>query len=192
MTETRTVQYELAGWLAIISAVLLIPEIGLAVILEFVRSDLKVIIAPIHVANLLIGIYILYMFRKLLNRVFGFHKTDVIITILILIDIVSFIIGIVELGGSMFGLELRADYDLSISMSVLFVYSIVTIVFAATLLKLKDDLFGLLRPYAYMSIASGVCGATVILAPIGVVAAVVALAMQGMIFLRARREAEIL
>jgi len=192
MTETKTVQYALAGWLAIISAVLLVPEIGLAVLLEFISSDLKVIIAPIHIANLIIGVYILYMFRRLLNKEFGFHNTDVIITILILVDIVSFIIGIVELGGSMFGLKLTADYDLTLSMFVLFAYSIVTIVFATMLLKLKDDLFGLLRPYAYTTIVSGVCGATVVLSPIGLLAAVVALVMQGMIFLRAKREAEIL
>ena len=192
MIEAKTNQYTLAGWLAIISAILLVPEIGLAVLLEFISSSMEVIIAPIHIVNLIIGVYILYMFRKLLNREFNFHSTDLIITILIIINIVSFIIGIIELGGSMFGLDLTADHNLTIVIFVLIVNCILTIIFGVMLLKLEGDLYGMLKPYAYTTIGSGVCGATVILAPIGFLAAIAGLVMLGMIFLRAKRDAEIL
>jgi hypothetical protein len=191
-TEAVSQSYTLAGWLAIISAILLIPEVGLAVILDFVKSDLEVIILPIHIANLIIGIFVLYTFRRLLNREFNFHNTDVIITVMILINVVSFVIGFIELGNSMFGLDLAVEQDLSLAIGVLLINSIVTIVFGVMLLKLKDDLFGLLQPYAYTTIVSGVCGATILLAPLGLLAAVIALVMLGMIFLRAKREAAIL
>jgi hypothetical protein len=193
MTETRADQYTLAGWLAIISAVLLVPEIGLAVLLGFISSGLDIFIVPIHIANLVIGIYILYMFRRLLNRQFDFHTTDILITVLIVVNIVFFVIGLVELSVSAIGLDLDVERGLSLITMILFIpFSLLTIAFGVMLLKLKDDLFGLLKPYAYTTIGSGVCGATVILAPIGLLAAVAALVMLGMIFLRAKREAEIL
>ena len=93
----------------------------------------------------------------------------------------------------MIGMDSYAENILSIITLALFVpFSIITVVFGVVLLKLKNDLFGLLNPYAFTTIASGVCGATVILAPIGLLAAIAALVMLGMIFLRAKREAEIL
>jgi hypothetical protein len=193
MTDTQTDRYSLAGWLAIVSAVLLVPEIGLAVFLGFISSGLDILVAPIHIVNLAIGIYILYVFRRLLNQQFHFRATDVLITVLILVNVVFFFVGLLELAVNTIGLALLSEHELSLVTMVLFVpFSLLTIVFGVVLLKLKDDLFGLLKPYAYTTIASGVCGATIILAPIGLLAAVAALVMLGMIFLRAKREAEFL
>jgi hypothetical protein len=193
MTEPGNPEYTWAGWLAITSAVLLVPEIVLAAALGFISSGLNILVAPIHIANLAIGIYILYMFRRLLNRQFDFHATDTLITVLIVVNVVFFVIGLIDLLVSTMGLELVAERDLSWITMILFVpFALLTIVFGVMLLKLRDDLFGLLKPYAYTTIASGVCGATIILAPIGLLAAVVALVILGMIFLRAKREADIL
>ena len=58
------------------------------------------------------------------------------------------------------------------------------------LLKLKDDLFGLLKPYAYTTLAAAICGATIILMPIGLIIQLAALVIQGMIFLRAKEQVE--
>jgi hypothetical protein len=186
-------QYSLAGWLAIISAILLVPEIGLAVLFGFIAPGLDIFVVPIHIVNLVIGIYILYIFRRLLNQQFGFHATNILITVLILVNIVFFVIGLIELSVNMIGLDQVVERNLSLIAMILFVpFSLLTIVFGVVLLKLQDDLFGLLKPYAYTTIGSGVCGATVILAPIGLLAALVALVMQGMIFLRVKREVEIL
>jgi hypothetical protein len=192
MNEARQFQYALAGWLAIISAILLIPEIGLGVLVGFMESDLKVVVVLIPIANLIIGVYILYTFRRLLNQEFNFHSTDAIVTILILLNILSFILGVIELGYGMFVMDWGRNYDLTVVTSVLVFYSIIAIVFAVMLLKMKEDLYGLLRPYAYVTITSGVCGSTVVLSPFGLLAAIVALVIQGMIFLRAEREAQIL
>jgi len=193
MTETRPCQFLLAGWLAIASAILLVPEIALGVLLSFISHGLEFLIVPIHVANLVIGIYILIMFRRLRNQQLGFHMADILITILIVANVIFFVIGLVELSLTIVKLDLVPEYYLSLITMILFIpFSLVTIVFGVVLLKMKDDLFGLLKPYAYTTIVSGVCGATVILAPIGLLSAVAALVILGMIFLRTQREAEIL
>lgn len=193
MAETENNQYSLAGWLAIISAVLLVPEIVLGVLVAFVSPGLKVFIAPLHVANLCIGIYILYMFRRLLNRNFDFHKADTLIILLIAVNIASFVIGLAGLLAGLTGLGQNAELIISwITLALFIPFSVLTIVFGVVLFKLTDDLYGLKKPYASTTILSGVCGATVILAPVGLLAAVAALFMLGMIFLRARREADIL
>jgi len=193
MTQADTNQYALAGWLAIVSAVMLMPEIALAVLSESEFPALYVFVIPIHIANLVIGIYILYMFRRLLNRQFAFHATDFLITVLIIVNVVFFVIGLIEFSVNLIGLDWKEKLSLSLITIMLFVpFGLLTVVFGVMLLKMKDDLFGLLRPYAYTTIGSGVCGATVVLAPIGLFAAVVALIMTGMIFLRAKKEAEIL
>jgi hypothetical protein len=67
------------------------------------------------------------------------------------------------------------------------VTGILSIVFAVKLLRLQDDLFGLLKPYAYATMASAVCLATVILAPVGMLVDAAATVMLGVIFLRAAR-----
>jgi hypothetical protein len=193
MSETKTDQYTLAGWLAIISAILLVPEIALAALSELAALGINLIVIPIHLANLIIGIYILYMFRRLLNQRFDFHATDTLITILIIVNIVFSVVGLIGLLVNTFGLSSDTEHILSIITLILFIpFCILTIVFGVRLLKLKDDLFGLLKPYAYTTIGSGVCGATIILAPIGLFVAAAALVILGMIFLRAMREAEIL
>ncbi len=76
---------------------------------------------------------------------------------------------------------------------VLFVpYNIIVIVFGILLMKFEDDLFGLLKPLLFMTIASGVLGATVILAPLGLLAHIASLIILGMAFLRAKGELEFL
>ena len=59
MTEPRSDSYVPAGWLAIISAVLLVPEIVLAVVAGWISPSLNALVVPVHIANLVIGIYIL-------------------------------------------------------------------------------------------------------------------------------------
>ena len=199
MTESHDVRtenyghYAWAGWLAIISAVLLVPEIVLALALKLIGSELEMLVTPIHAVNLVIGVYVLWILRHLLNRRFEFHAADVLITMLIVINLVSFIIGLVDFTSAFVGLPSGAEFNVSVVTLVVFVlYCLVNVAFAVVLLRLKDDLYGLLKPYAYTTIVSSGLGATVVLAPIGLFVAVVALVILGMIFLRAKREAEIL
>jgi hypothetical protein len=61
---------------------------------------------------------------------------------------------------------------------------VVGIVFAVRLLRLRDDLGGLLRPFAYTTIAACICYVTILLAPIGGLVDAGATVILGLIFLR--------
>ena len=101
--------------------------------------------------------------------------------------------GILELATYTRELNSGAESLLPIVDKVLYItFGLLTITFGVVLLKLRDDLYGLLRPYVFATIGSGVCGATLILAPVGKLAAAVAYVTLGMIFLRAKREADYL
>ena len=65
--------------------------------------------------------------------------------------------------------------------------SVVGIVFAVRLLRLQDDLCGLLKPFAYTTIAACICYVTVILAPIGGLVDAAATVILGLIFFKAAR-----
>jgi len=193
MIDTRKDHSNLVGWLSIISGILLIPEIVLAAALGFVSFDVYAFVTPLHVFNLAITTFVLFMFRSLLNNQFDFHRADILITLLIIFNIIFFIMGILELATYTRELNPDAEPLLSIVDKVLYItFGLLTITFGVVLHKLRDDLFGLLKPYAFATIGSGVCGATLILAPVGKLAAAVAYVTLGMIFLRAKREADIL
>ena len=193
MTDTRKDHSNLVGWLSIISGILLIPEIVLAVALGFVSFDIYAFVTPLHVFNLAITTFVLFMFRGLLNNQFDFHRADILITLLIILSVIFFIMGILELATYTRELNSGAESLLPIVDKVLYItFGLLTITFGVVLLKLRDDLYGLLRPYVFATIGSGVCGATLILAPVGKLAAAVAYVTLGMIFLRAKREADYL
>lgn len=181
--------YALAGWLAIASAVLMIPQIILVLAIEYFFGKYaawKLAFSTLNTVGVFIGVYVLYMFKELLNRRFRFHQTDTMIMILIGFTVASFLVGA---AGLIPDLELIGGI---VGIALMIPFGIITILFGVFLLKLNDDLFGLLKPYAYLEIASGIGAATIILAPIGVLFAIGALIMQGMIFLRAHEEEQYL
>ena len=131
------------------------------------------------------------MFRLLLHEGYDFHRTDRLITIMIWVNIVIAIIQLGDTFSRIFGMNFELGLGI-LSMTLFVPYCIVSIVFGLTLLKLQGDLFELLHPFAYTSIAAGVCGATVILIPLGMLFAIASLVIQGMIFFRTRDEVEYL
>lgn len=185
----NAMRYTAAGWLAILQAVMLLPEMGLSVYLDLLsrtHSFLKVVLAVMHIINLPLGVFVLLTLRKLLNERHSFHRVDGMILALVGCNLASMSIGLVGLSAS-FEMVMAVA-----ALVVLLIYSVINLGFAARILKLKDDLFGLLRPFAYLTIAASVLALTVILAPLGLLASTGALIVMGMIFLRAREEMEIL
>jgi hypothetical protein len=63
------------------------------------------------------------------------------------------------------------------------------VIFGMKLLDLQDDLSGPLKPYAFLNIAAGVCFATFILVPLGLLLAAVGNVSLGMILHRKGPEA---
>lgn len=180
-------KYTIAGWLAIFSAIIIVPEIVFGIILERYYAEYAVsqaILALMHVGGLLISIYIYRMFRILLNERFNFHDVDTLIWVLICSSIVFAGLGIL-------GLVPALTRPVSFVTLALFVpFCVITMIYAYRLLKLNDDLFGLLKPFVYTTMAAAICGVTILLMPIGLILQLGALVIQGMIFLRAKEQVE--
>lgn len=181
-------QYTFVGWIAIINAIATIPIWVFNVALEQVARHW---IGVNPILMLLLGIviwvdtFLYYKFRELLNRRHNFHETDSIILLIIFGNI---LIGFFNIIGYMVP---SIQMTMKIFTLVLLVpFGILFIVFGVQLLKLKNDLFGFLKPYAYTTIAVGACVATAFLFLIGVLIGVAAGLMQGLIFLKSAEEVE--
>ena len=74
--------------------------------------------------------------------------------------------------------------------SVFYVMGVVSIIYGIRLLRLKGDLFGMLKVYVYTTIAGGVCLVSIILLPLSLIVAVATYILEGMIFLRAAEDEE--
>ncbi|MCP4568837.1 MAG: hypothetical protein GY841_14765 [FCB group bacterium] len=185
--ETGRNNYRLAGWLTIIMAILIVPQVLLAILFEVTAKGhplANILMGAIYLSNAIIGVYILYMFRVMLNERYDFHLVDVLINILIAFNVLSML-------NSLLGMIANLEMIISILTIVLMIpYGIVQIIFAVRMLKLDDDLFGLLKPFAYTMMAAGICAATIILLLPGLLVAIVNLVIMGMIFLRAKEQVE--
>jgi len=191
MSAEGTHKYSLAGWLAIASGALVMPQVALSVVIEVMKLDWEIYLIPLHVVNAAVGVYILYKFRLLLHERYDFHRTDQLITILIGANIVFGLLGLGDIYSRVFGMAYELGWAV-VSMALFVPYGIVTVVFGWMLLKLQGDLLGLLKPFAYTTIASGCCAATILLSPVGMLFGIAALVIQGIIFMRARDEVEYL
>jgi hypothetical protein len=182
-----TQRFTLAGWLAIISAVLIVPEIFAIILIDRLAQSIPILsglVALLKIVHFFISIYLIYMLKTLLNERFNFHGADVYLWIMLAVAPIFAVLGLL-------GMIPSLKILMGIVVIVLFVpYNIVTILFGASLLKMGDDLFCLLSPFAYTTIASGICGVTVILMPIGMLIGLAALIIEGMIFLRAKEQVE--
>ena len=186
-------QYQLPGWTAIIAAALTLPMIVLGIILEIAARKnpglAGTILLPYIVVALLqtlCGLYALGRLKTLLNERHGFHDVDGLIVALIICGCVLTLAG---LSARIAVVALDLSKTAAIASSVLLILlglplAVMAFVFAIKLLRLRSDLGGLLKPYVYVTIASAVCIATLILAPIGLLLDAAGNVLLGMIFLR--------
>lgn len=182
--------YILAGWLSILNAIILIPRVGFDFFMEVISpsggTGIVQLITGFQVAGELVGIYVLFMFRRLLNERHSFHRADLMIKILIIIYAASAIVGAA-------GLFLIPLLDIMfVRVALYFLSSLVSIVYAIKMLKMDSGLSGLLKPYVYSTIAGGVCGVTLVLGEYGRPIFMVSLILLGMILIRAESEPEYL
>ena len=126
------------------------------------------------------------MFRRLLNERHSFHKADKPIYALICCYAAAALIGVV-------GLVLNQHIDfMPILVIISMLSSLVSIIYAISLLKMDSNLSGLLKPYVYSTIAAGVFGATLVLSEYGLPISMVSLILLGLILIRAESEPEYL
>ena len=198
MNENR---YNLAGWLAIVAAIIFPLSIGLDIIQNLIGAAAFGYRGPnfgpsdlLMIAFSGMAIYVLVMFRRLLHENYQYHDLDVLITIAIIwtavIQAASIGLAIVS-----FILWPRAEtvvIVLQIVFMILFMISagIIDIIFAVKLFKIMDRASSLVKVLAYLTMIAGVLEVTVILSPLALFLVPASFIVYGLIFLRANQEVE--
>jgi hypothetical protein len=176
----------LTGWLSITNAIFAIPSVAMYLFLgTIVGPGAKLAQAILTLVSVGLLVYILTSLRKLLNSRFQFHDVDIYISLLIWGNVVLSIL-------SLFALESkRFEWAMGILSTIALIFQgIILIMFATRLLRLPGNLYGLVKPYSYTSIVSGVCAITIILFWAAMIAGAVADAILGIVFFRAAEETQ--
>lgn len=168
----------LAGWFAMISAFIAIPQTYLSFRLESVENPTSLIILMMMqlLGIALFTVITLYL-KKFLNTLFRFHDTDKQINLMIMANVTA---GILVCAGMCFP---QHKETLSVVAMVLLVFQgILQIQFGYRLLKLPDTLGGMLKPFCYVNMLTGICVASLVFILVGVVVSALSDLMLGTIF----------
>jgi len=177
-------QLNLAGWLSITNAIFTIPAIAMSFFLESMEgTEARFVQAILVVVSLGLFVYILSSLKQLLNSWFRFHEVDISISYLLWGNLSLSLFHLLSLVNKEFE---SAVAILSILAYVFF--GILSILFSTKLLRLPYRFYGLLKPYCYITIASGACFMMVILLPVGIVVGAVTDIILGIVFFRAAEE----
>lgn len=181
-----TKQLKLLGWLAIVSAVIAIPNFVSAVLLAKTPGiGVKCTILMLDLTDTGLYVYIVLNFKQWLNSQFQFHEVDTYIFILVIGAIVLSLFNMLQ-----FFVEFTGQTKMimaTFQLVIVVVLGIIGVIFGVKLLHLPDNLYGLLRPLSYLWIASSSCLVTVILAPLALIISVVECIILAMIFFRAAK-----
>lgn len=174
----------IAGWLTMISAFISIPMAYLAFELEGrVDADGTLMLAIMQAAGTLLFVAITLFLKRFLNLVFRFHDTDKSIDLMRMANVVS---GIVLVGGMYLSMTKET---VGIAALVLMVFQgIIQIRFGYKLLKLQNNLDGLLKPFSYLNMVTGICIASILLILVGVVVSAISDLMLATIFFNVSRQ----
>lgn len=206
-------QLHLAGWLSITNAAVTIPALVLFYyqsIFEFILSFVlpvpsTTILNPIIKTLIFLRfssfICVLFFLKKLLNQRFQFNKANLSISVLMVLEIIfsvlSFWLIYLNTSSDLFltnflnninNIQQEAALVSTNTYYLSVIFNIVYMVFAANVLGLSNNLYGLLKPFAYTSIASGLCLATIILIPLGLLIGAASNVILGIIFFRAAEQ----
>lgn len=131
----------------------------------------------IQVVGALLFVAITLLFRKLLNARFSFHDTDRSIDLMVVANVLASGMAVVALCVP----QLKETLEIAALVTVVF-QGLVQVRFGSRLLRLQDNLDGMLRPFCYLNMATGVCVASVVLIVVGVVVSSITDLMLGTIF----------
>jgi hypothetical protein len=198
MNEPR---YSTAGWLSIVGAVLFSVSFVVGIVQAVIAGKAfgysGPVIGPsdaIGIVFSVIGVYVLIMFRRLLNDRFAFHGIDALITFSIAWTIL-FQLGMLALKiyTVVFGLgEVLVVQLLNLGVVALFMLTIgiIDILMGVKLLQARQELSELIAVFAYVCLASGILEASILLSPLAVVFVPVTFILIGMILLKGDERAE--
>jgi hypothetical protein len=175
----------LAGWISITNALFTVPAVAMSFYLESMEgTDTRLVQAVLILVSLGLFVYILFSLKQLLNVRFRFHDVDLYISYLLW--------GNLSLSLFLFLALVNKEFESAVSILSILAYiffGILSILFAKRLLRLPYSLYGLLKPYCYITLISGACFITVILIPVGIVTGAVTDFILGIIFFRAAEQA---
>lgn len=172
-----------AGWFAMTSAFLTLPLVYLSFRLEGMSDSYADVIQTIIQAfgTLLFVAIVLYL-KRLLNVAFRFNGTDRNIELMVMASIVS---GILSVG--VFSFPTLKESLQSAMIVVLVALGIVQVQFGYRLLKLPNDLGGLLKPFCIANMLTGIFLASVVLMPLSIIVSALSDLMLGTIFFNIAR-----
>ncbi len=185
-------EFARAGWMAIAGAIMTLPLMGMGLVLDIVSKKLHglhplfpILYVGLGIAQAALIIYAFYRFKVYLNERHEFHRTDILIIIIIAGAITITTIGLSGKFVSYLGAPTPVLLAFIAALVVVGIpLGILSVIFGIKLLELQDDLNGLLKPYAFLNIAAGICFATFILAPLGFLIDAVGNLMLGLILLK--------
>jgi hypothetical protein len=174
----------IAGWLTMISAFASIPMAYLVFKLEG-RADAggTLILAIVQAAGTLLFVAITLFLKRFLNRIFRFHNTDKSIDLMIMANVVA---GIFVVGGMYFS-QIKETAGIAALVIIVF-QGIVQIQFGYKLFKLENNLGGLLKPFSYLNMATGICVASIVLILVGVAVSAISDLMLATIFFNVSKQ----
>jgi hypothetical protein len=174
---------KIAGWLAMASAFLTLPLAYLSFSLEEMHNSYSDIIQTfIQATGTLLFLAIILCLKRLLNTAFNFHGTDRNIDLMIIASIVT---GMLTIG--LFSFPVIKESLQSAVIVLLVALGIVQAQFGYRLLKLSNNLGGLLKPFCYANMATGIFLASVVLMPISIIVSALSDLMLGTIFFNISR-----
>jgi hypothetical protein len=174
----------IAGWLTMISAFVSIPMAYLAFKLEGRVDSVGTLMQVLmQLAGTLLFVVIILLLKRFLNRVCSFHDTDKNIDMMIMANIVA---GIFVVVGMYFS-QIKETAGIAALVMMVFL-GIVQLQFGYKLTKLQNNLGGLLKPFCYLNMATGICVASVVLILVGVVVSAISDLMLATIFFNVSKQ----
>jgi hypothetical protein len=173
-----------AGWISIANALFTVPAIAMSFYLESTEgTEARFAQAVLIVVSLALFVYILSSLKQLLNVRFRFHDVDIYISYLLW--------GNLSLSLFLFLALANKEFESAVSILSILAYiffGILSILFAKRLFRIPYSLYGLLKPYCYITIVSGACFIAIILIPVGILTGAVTDFILGIIFFRAAEQ----
>ncbi len=138
----------------------------------------KLITAMLTVLSFLLFAYIFTTLKRLLNERYQFHGTDLAIAGLIGVNGLAALL-------TLAGVFLPGVSETWLLKTVSVLFGLLLVGFALQLFRLQDNLFGFLKPYAFLTAVAGVGIASLKLAGVGVIFGAVADILLAVIFIKA-------
>ena len=194
-------KYALAGWLAITQAVVFPVAFIIGIVQAVIAAQKFGYSGPVFgLADLIftgltvVQVYLLIMFRRLLNERYDFHEIDILIMVAVWWNIVFQLAGL----GLKFALIMVWPVP---KVALLIVYvsfmtaamisaGIVNIMIGVRLLKIKELVTDMVRILSYVILASGISQATILLSFVSLLLLPVHAIVMGIMFLKEKEQVE--